>query len=215
MNNSTILHERAAQYGTETLSDTELLFLLAGDVGPALVEAAGSLDALRRWKIPQIARVRGVGPATAARIAAALALGLRRDPQSPPMLNTPELLYRHLQTDAAQLSVERFWVLCLTRKNRLIRAVVVTSGTATSCLVHPREVFHAAITNAAPSIVVAHNHPSGDPSPSSADIQITRQLKEASRTVGIDLLDHIIIGDPREDPRGQGFYSFHEAGLIA
>ena len=89
-----------------------------------------------------------------------------------------------------------------------------TSGTATSSLVHPREVFREAIRAGASAVICAHNHPSGDPAPSSADIQVTRQLREASKTVDIDLLDHIIIGRRESDPAGLGFFSFREAGLL-
>lgn len=109
---------------------------------------------------------------------------------------------------------EHFVVFLLNRKNRLRSYNVVSVGTATSSLVHPREVFRPAIAQAASAIIIVHNHPSGDPAPSSADIQVTRQVREASRVVGIDLLDHIIIGDERYDPRGEGHYSFREAGLI-
>jgi DNA repair protein RadC len=80
--------------------------------------------------------------------------------------------------------------------------------------VHPREVFKEAIRLSASAILVAHNHPSGDPAPSRADIQVTRQLREAAKVIGIDLLDHIILGQKSKDPRGIGLYSFNEAGLI-
>jgi DNA repair protein RadC len=105
-------------------------------------------------------------------------------------------------------------VLCLNRKNRLIRQVELTSGTATSSLAHPREVFREAVHHGATSIICVHNHPSGDPAPSAADVQVTRQLRDASRAVDIELLDHIIVGQSGTDPRGQGYYSFREAGVL-
>ena len=89
-----------------------------------------------------------------------------------------------------------------------------TSGTASSSLVHPREVFRDAIRLSASAIICVHNHPSGDPTPSSADIQVTRQLKSAAKTVSIDLLDHLVIGQIADDPKGKGYYSFEDAGLI-
>jgi DNA repair protein RadC len=110
--------------------------------------------------------------------------------------------------------VEKFWVLCLNRKNRLIKCLEITSGTATAALAHPREVFRAGIKHGATAMICAHNHPSGDPAPSRADIQITRQLRDAARTVDIDLLDHVIVGRAEADPAGRGYYSFREAGLI-
>lgn len=108
---------------------------------------------------------------------------------------------------------EHFVVLFLNTKNRLKSYHVVSVGTLTSALVHPREVFRPAIVQAASSVVVAHNHPSGDPAPSSADIQVTRQLREAGRLIGIEVMDHIIVGDPGRHS-GSGFYSFREAGLL-
>jgi DNA repair protein RadC len=105
-------------------------------------------------------------------------------------------------------------VLCLNRKNRLIKQVEITSGTATSSLAHPREVFRAAIRHGATAVVCVHNHPSGDPAPSAADVQVTRQLREAAKAVDIDLLDHVIVGRPAADPQGRGYYSFREAGVL-
>jgi len=115
---------------------------------------------------------------------------------------------------AAGLAVEKFWVLCLNRKNRLLKRVEITSGTATSSLAHPREVFREAIRQGATSVVCAHNHPSGDPAPSAADVQVTRQIRDAARAVDIELLDHVILGLPGADPRGLGYYSFREAGVL-
>lgn len=113
---------------------------------------------------------------------------------------------------------ERFFVIALNRKNRPLGYMPVTTGTASSSLVHPREVFRFAIMEGASAVIVAHNHPSGDPCPSSADMQVTRLLREASRAVDIDLLDHVIIG--QADPDGensyqkQGYYSFRDAGIL-
>lgn len=109
---------------------------------------------------------------------------------------------------------ECFVVLLLNRKNRLKSWNLVTLGTATSTLAHPREVFRAAIVASACTILCMHNHPSGDPMPSSADIQLTAILREAGKTVEINLLDHVIVGKAGDDPSGRGYYSFREAGLI-
>ena len=102
----------------------------------------------------------------------------------------------------------------LNRRNHCLGRHLMTIGTASACLVHPREVFRVACLASASGIVICHNHPSGDPSPSAADIQITRQLREASRIVDIELLDHVILGDQTMDPAGRGFYSFRESGLL-
>ena len=109
---------------------------------------------------------------------------------------------------------ECFVVFCLNRRNRLLGWQLITLGTATACLVHPREVFRAAIVANACTVLCAHSHPSGDPAPSSADLQITRQLVAASKAVDIGLLDHVVIGRPDADPVGRGYYSFREAGLV-
>ncbi len=131
-----------------------------------------------------------------------------------PLLNRPELVFAHYRAQTAGLSVEKFWVLCLNRKNRLIRQVELTSGTATSSLAHPREVFREAVHHGATSVICVHNHPSGDPAPSAADVQVTRQLREAAKALDIALLDHVIIGQAGADPQGRGFYSFREAGVL-
>ena len=110
--------------------------------------------------------------------------------------------------------VEHFFVISLDRKNKPKSIRIVTKGTATSSLVHPREVFRIAVIESASGIICVHNHPSGDPAPSRADIQITRQLREASKIMGIDLIDHIILGEKSGDPMNLGYYSFNDSGLI-
>src|ERR1017187_943490 len=124
-----------------------------------------------------------------------------------PLLNRPELIAEYLAPYAKGIEVEKFWVLCLNRKNRVKKLVEVPSGTATGSLVHPREAFRAAIQHGSTAIAVAHNHPSGDPAPSSADIQVTRRLREAAQAIDIELLDHLILGEKTADPASLGFYS--------
>ena len=109
---------------------------------------------------------------------------------------------------------EAFYCVYLDRKNHPLGRHLITLGTATSTLVSPREVFRGAIVAGAVAICVAHNHPSGDPSPSQADIQVTRKLREAARILEIEMLDHVVVGDAKADPQGRGFYSFREAGLM-
>ena len=129
-------------------------------------------------------------------------------------LDTPDKVFEFFQPIAAGLEVEKFWVLCLNRKNRLIKQVEVTSGTATSSLAHPREVFREAIRLSATAVVCVHNHPSGDPTPSADDCELTKRLAEAAKTVDISLLDHVIIGQPAADPYGRGYYSFNQTGIL-
>lgn len=130
-------------------------------------------------------------------------------------INAPQKVCDYLKSYYDENPViESFVVVLLDRKHHPLARHIVTTGTATSSLAHPREVFKAAILASATAIICAHNHPSGDPTPSTADIQITRQLREASKALDIDLVDHVIIGDQRADPKGFGYYSFREAGVI-
>jgi DNA repair protein RadC len=112
------------------------------------------------------------------------------------------------------LQVEKFWVLCLNRKNRLLKRVELTSGTATAALAHPREIFRTAVRESATAIVCAHNHPSGDPAPSAPDLHVTRLIREAAKTVDVDFIDHVILGRPEADPLNKGYYSFREASVL-
>ncbi len=130
-------------------------------------------------------------------------------------LNTPPKVVEYMAGafDDAPMQ-ESFYVICLNRRNRPMCRNRMTLGTASNVLVHPREVFRIAVLASATAIVCVHNHPSGDPSPSAADLAVTRQLREASKTMDIILMDHVIIGTKEDDPTGQGWYSFRSTGLI-
>lgn len=133
-------------------------------------------------------------------------------------IDSPEASFRVVTLFMEQKELdpekEHFFVLLLNRRNKLKGIEVVSTGTLTSSLVHSREVFRTAIRDGAAAIVVAHNHPTGNPNPSSADIQATRQLREAAKVIGIDLLDHVICGTKPESDDGSGYYSFNGAGLL-
>jgi len=130
-------------------------------------------------------------------------------------LDRPEKVAAYLESAYAENPLqESFFVILLDRKNHPLGRQLVTLGTLTGSLVHCREVYRAAIIGSAASIVVSHNHPSGDPAPSSADLSVTRALREASHVIGIDLLDHVIVGDKNSDPATRGYFSFREAGII-
>ena len=131
------------------------------------------------------------------------------------ILNTAAKIVEYMQGafDEAPLA-EMFYVVCLNRKNRPLGRHRVTVGTVNSTLAHPREVYRAAILATASAIVCVHNHPSGDPAPSAADVQLTQLLRKASETVDIPLLDHVVIGTMDDDPLAKGYYSFREAGLL-
>ncbi len=134
---------------------------------------------------------------------------------APEKCNAPQLVADYMRGAFDEYpEQESFWVIHLNRKNVPKGRQMITLGTATAALAHPREVFRGAIVAGATAIICVHNHPSGDPAPSAADIHLTRQLREAAKTVDIDLLDHIIIGSAVDDPMKRGFYSFREAGLL-
>jgi len=217
---------RLHRLGPRALLDAELLALLVGPaargrpperVAEAILGEAGGLPALAAWEMSDFSRVHGLGPAKAAELVAALEVARRmreraHDPGE--RLDAPAKVWSRVEPLAAGLSVEKCWALCLNRRNRLLALHEVSSGTATSSLLHPREVFRQALRHAASAVIVAHNHPSGDPAPSHADRAVTRQLVEAGRIVGVELLDHVVIGRPESDPVGKGWFSFGEAGLI-
>ena len=130
-------------------------------------------------------------------------------------LNSPKKVFDYMSCAFEKYPTqESFWVVCLNRKNFPIGRTLITLGTAESSLVHPREVFKIAILSSASGVVVVHNHPSGDPQPSTADIRVTKQLREAAVIVGIDFHDHVICGNLEADALGKGFYSFNESGLL-
>jgi len=130
-------------------------------------------------------------------------------------LNTPERVYEYLKDIPATFPhQETLWVVLLDRRNHPLFRIMVTKGTLTGSLVSPREVFTPALLAGAATVVVAHNHPSGCVEPSSADIQVTRNLRDAGHILSVELTDHVILGDPSMDPTGKGWYSFREAGLL-
>lgn len=219
--------ERLEKLGAAALSDTELLAMLlrsgtrGNDVltlSAGLIREAGSLAALVHWREPDFKKLKGIGRVKALQLITVMEIARRvldqSNPDPEPVFKEASDAVRYLQSRAHGLAVEKFWVLCLNRKNRLIKCIEVTSGTATNTLAHPREVFREAVKESAAAILCAHNHPSGDPAPSQADIRITRQLREASKTMEIELIDHVILGRPAADPTGLGHYSFREAGIL-
>src|SRR5690625_2356670 len=218
--------ERLERLGPGALKDSELLAMLLRSgtrnldvvsLATQMVSEAGSLAGLLTWSDSDFQKLKGIGKIKSLQLITVMEIVkrvLEQHGDAQPVFSEPRVVFEYFRPFTLDLQVEKFWVLCLNRKNMLLKKVEVTSGTASSSLVHPREVFREAIRLGALSIIAVHNHPSGDPHTSSADIQVTRQLREASRTVGIDLLDHIIVGTIGGDPSGSGFYSFKEAGLV-
>ena len=218
--------ERLEKFGAGSLSDTELLAMLLRSgtrghdvltIAGRLIAEAGSLAGLIAWPAKDFRAIKGIGRVKANQLVTVMEVARRvvgQQAGEAPLLSRAEFVAAYFQPLVAGLEVEKFWVLCLNRKNRLIKRVEVTSGTATAALAHPREVFRSAIRESAASVVCVHNHPSGDPAPSAPDLHVTRQLREAAKAVEISLLDHVIVGRSGSDPLGRGYYSFREGGFL-
>lgn len=218
---------RLENFGVTAVSDTELLAMIlqgsgtrpeqAVSLASRLIAEAGSIAGLATWAPADYRRMKGVGQIKGLQLAATAEIARRMmlaQRSTTPVLNRADLVAAYLAPTVAGLQVEKFWVLCLNRKNRLQKLVEISSGTATAALAHPREVFRAAIRESSTGIVCAHNHPSGDPAPSAPDVQITRLLREAARTVQIELVDHVIIGRVESDPLSKGYFSFRESSIL-
>ncbi|MCZ6917609.1 MAG: DNA repair protein RadC [Gemmatimonadetes bacterium] len=212
--------ERLFTLGPSALTAVELVAILLGtgtrrsdvlEVAADLLEAAGgTLRDIARKPAAALARVPGVGRVKAARVAAALEMARRLDGQrreSGTEMRSAEDVHRRCGPMLRDLVVEEFHLLTLDARNRVTRQTLVTKGILNSSLVHPREVFRAAIAEAAAGIIVVHNHPSGNPGPSAEDRAVTTQLVEAGKLLDMPVYDHVIVG-------GDRFFSFAEAGLL-
>lgn len=212
--------ERLFTLGAASLTTTELLAIListgtarrdALEVASGLLQlSTGSLRELARRPPGELASVSGVGKAKAARVAAALELAQRlagEAREEPFGIRSPADVHRWCGSRMRDLAVEEFHLLALDTQNRIRRDLLITRGILDSSLVHPREVFRAAIAEAAAGVIVVHNHPSGNPTPSADDRAVTRQLSEAGKLLDIPLYDHVVVG-------GDRYFSFAEAGLL-
>lgn len=188
----------------EDLPDEALLGVIAGEVGARpICDLLGEdvADGLWRVSAEDLVALEGVGPATAARLLACVEMSRRastRPRVARPAVSTPEDVVALCAGQLRGLDREHFWTLALNTKNRLLRIVEVSVGSLNASIVHPRELFKEAVRLSAASVVVVHNHPSGDPTPSGADIQLTRRIVKAGDVLGIDVLDHVVIGDGGE-----------------
>jgi DNA repair protein RadC len=213
--------ERLASHGASRLSSIELLAIVLGAgtrsqsaltlAHHALARAGGSLRRMASEPIALLTDVPGIGRTKAAVIHASLELGRRmmqENRQEGLTVRSPHDIYRVFGPRLEDLPVEEFHVAVLDSQQRLQRDILVSRGTLNASLVHPREVFREAIAERAASLVLVHNHPSGDPSPSMDDRVITDQLLAAGELVGITVRDHVIVG------RGR-YVSFMESGLLA
>ncbi len=218
--------EEFERIGAENVSDTVLLALIlrTGSIGMNVVEVAqrllssfGSLTALARASVRELQSVDSIGPVKAQMIKATMELAQRLTRESvgeKPLITTPEQAAAVLRERARVLQHEVFWALMLDTKNRLIgEPRQISEGTLNSSLVHPRELFKQALHHSCAAMILAHNHPSGDPTPSAEDIKVTKQLIGAGEVMGIKVLDHIIVGHRRQHTDSD-FLSLREAGLV-
>jgi len=211
--------EKLRRHGAAALGDNELVALVLGSgcagagslaVANALLAARGGLHGLLRSTGDDLARVAGVGAAKAAQLLAALELGRRTLAHAPGArvrLRSPRDAAAYLMPAFGSRPVEQFGVVLLDTKHRVLRTTVVAVGTLNATVVEPRDVYREAMLGAAAAVVVFHNHPSGDPSPSPDDVELTRRLAAAGALIGIDLVDHIVLGDAR-------YCSFKELGNL-
>jgi len=210
--------ERLEAVGPEALSDAELVALLlrtggrgadAHTVAARLLERPGGLLGLARASRRELAAAPGVGPAKQATLQAAFELGRRlaAGRLAPgACLRGPADVFRHFHPTLRDAPHERFLVLLLDGRHRLIRHEMVSQGTLTASLVHPREVFRPALRESAAALLLVHNHPSGDPTPSAEDREVTARLVRAGDLLGIPVLDHVVVAE-------RGWTSLRESGL--
>jgi DNA repair protein RadC len=209
--------EKLRHHGPAALGDNELVALVIGNgsrrgnalsVANALLAAHGGLHGLMRCTTDDFVRIAGIGRARASQIAAALELGRRtlaRAPSERRQFLVPRDAAEYLMPRFGDRGVEQFGIVLLDSKHRVIRTAVLAIGALNSSIVQPREVFREAAIGGAAAIVLFHNHPSGDPTPSPDDVDLTRRLAAAGVLIGIDVVDHVVLGDRR-------YWSFQESG---
>ncbi|HHX49997.1 MAG TPA: DNA repair protein RadC [Clostridia bacterium] len=211
--------EKMQSQGPEALSDGELLAILirvggrsesALDLANRLLAQPQGLRFLVEATIEELSRIKGIGLAKASQIKAAVELGRRISldrGEIRPVIRSPEDVAALLMEKMRFLDREHFQVLTLNTKNQVLGIETAFIGSLNSSIVHPREIFKEAIRRSAAALILVHNHPSGDPNPSPEDLAVTRRLQEAGQLLGIEVLDHVIIGDQR-------FYSLKQQGNI-
>jgi len=217
--------ERLVAHGAENLSNAELIAILlrtglkganAVEVGRQVLHKFGSLQSLALASVEDLQKVKGIGRDKAVTLVAAFALAQKMAKElqdESPLLDHPENVVRLVRAKNLLLETEQFQVLLLNTRKRLIRAEKISDGTLDTILVHPREVFRNAIAANAAAIVLVHNHPSGDPTPSEADIKVTRDLIRAGQLLKIEVLDHVIIGRATAE-RAKDYASLRELGYF-
>ncbi|WP_425806667.1 RadC family protein [Desulfitobacterium sp. Sab5] len=211
--------ERLYQLGSEMLSNKEVLAILLRtglrgenvlDFAERLLSEAGGLAGLARMSVHELTQLHGLGKAKAAELKAALELGRRSvsaDPMTRPVINSPQDIAHLVMEEMRYLDREHFRIVSLSTKNHVLGISSISVGSLNSSLVHPRECFKEAIRRNSNAIILLHNHPSGDPTPSREDLDVTRRLADGGQILGIEVLDHVIIGDNR-------YISLKERGIL-
>ena len=217
--------ERLVRHGAESLGNVDLIAILlrtgtkglsAIHIAEKLLQHFGSLRHLAGASLEDLAAVKGIGRAKAIALTSAFTLAKRMAHEfqsESPVLDTPESIAQILRDENRSREVEYFQIILLNARRRLIRVNEVTRGTIDSSLVHPREVFRSAIQCNAAAVVLAHNHPSGDPTPSDSDIKVTRDLIRAGHILKIEVVDHVIFGHPTAT-RSKDYVSLKELGYF-
>jgi DNA repair protein RadC len=217
--------ERLAAQGAEKLSSADLIAILlrtgmkgmsAIHLAEQLLQQSGSLENLARTPLEELRKVKGIGRDKAVTLKAAFTLARKMAEElrhESPLLDTPERIAELVREEHRHASAETFQVVLLNTRRRLIKVETLSRGTLDTILVHPRDVFRSAITANAAAIVVVHNHPSGDPAPSEADIKVTRDLIRAGQLLKIDVLDHVILGRATSE-RSKDWASLKELGYF-
>jgi DNA repair protein RadC len=212
--------ERMLRFGPQHLSNAELIALLlrTGSTGESVMTLSHrvlgkteGLKGLTRISLQELMEIHGIGPAKAVQIMAGVELGQRISRLSPEdryVIRSPEDAAQYVMDELRFQNQEHFVCLFLDTKNQVICKKCVFKGSLNASVVHPREIFHEAIRSSAAAVICVHNHPSGDPTPSPEDIYVTERLVEAGRILGIEVLDHLIIGD-------YVFFSMREKGIIS
>ena len=211
--------ERLKQFGPEALSAQELLALIIGrgvskksvmTIAQELLVRFGNIKAISEATIEELSQIKGIGFAKAVQIKACFELGKRQtlEPELKDFnIKDPEAIVKAISASIKDKAKEHFKLILLNARNKILGISTISIGSLNASIVHPREVFKDAIMHNAYSVVLAHNHPSGDPEPSEDDLKMTRKLVESGKILGIEVLDHIIITKT-------GFFSFKEKGLL-
>ena len=217
--------ERLAELGPDALSDAELIAILlrtglqgksAVDVGAELVHQFRTLSALSQATLGELQTIKGIGRDKAIALQSAFTLARRMAAEihdAAPKLDTPGSVADFLREECRPYEVEHFYAIFVNTRRRLIRKVHLTNGTLDAAIVHPRDVFRHAVAANASAVILVHNHPSGDPTPSKADITVTRDLVRAGQLLKIEVLDHVILGQ-RSTDRERDYFSLKEHGYI-